>query len=376
MLGLLPTPALAHAALVAADPAPGTVLASPPAAVTLRFSEPVTAAGPGIALLDPHGRAVATGGVRTRGTAMTAAFRGTAEGTYLVTWQVIAADTHPSRGQLTFSVGRATAPPAGERLTGDVGAVSPAGLLLQALARWLHFAGMALGFGTLAFRLLPAAGAGEERLARLDRLTLAGIALLIVAEPVALAAQAVSLGLVAGDLLASSFGRVIGLRLGAALLLWAAVGAVRQAGSRAALAGPLALGAALVVVDGVAGHRISGVPDVAAFGLSAVHEAAMAVWLGGLAAVLVTRTGAAAFGRLALAAFAVLVLSGVAMALAHLRSPADLAGSAYGGVLAAKVVAVAAAAAIAGLGTRRLEAGALAGVLALAGLLVSLPPPR
>jgi putative copper export protein len=84
----------------------------------------------------------------------------------------------------------------------------------------------------------------------------------------------------------------------------------------------------------------------------------------------------AAFGRVALGALAVLVLSGAAIALAHLRSPADLAGSAYGVVLVAKVVAVAAAAAIAGLGTRRLEAAALAGVLALAGLLVSLPPPR
>jgi hypothetical protein len=45
-------------------------------------------------------------------------------------------------------------------------------------------------------------------------------------------------------------------------------------------------------------------------------------------------------------------------------------------VLAVKVVAVGAAAAIAGLGARRLEAAAIAGVVALAGLLVSLPPPR
>jgi len=129
-------------------------------------------------------------------------------------------------------------------------------------------------------------------------------------------------------------------------------------------------------VDALAGHRIAGWPDVAAFLLGATHEGAMAVWAGGLAAVLVAQAGAARFGRLALGSFAVLVVSGGLLALAHLRAPTDLVGTAYGAVLAVKVVAVAAAAAIAGLGARRLEAAAVAGVVALAGLLVSLPPPR
>jgi copper transport protein len=305
---------------------------------------------------------------------MTAPFRAAGEGTYVIRWQVIAADTHPSRGQLTFSVGAVSPTPAGEELGADVGAVSPAGLLLQTLARWLHLLGVALAFGVIAFRVIVLPRADPPRMVRLDRLVAAGIALLLVAEPVALAAQAVSLGAVAGDLVVSSFGRVLGLRLGAALLLWAAAGAVRAAGR--GRAGLLALGGALALVDGLAGHRLSGLPDAAALVLSATHEAAMAVWVGGLAGVLVTGAGARRFGRLALAAFAVLGLSGAAMALAHLRGPGDLSGTAYGTVLAVKVVAVGAAAAIAGLGTRRLEAAALAGVLALAGLLVSLPPPR
>jgi copper transport protein len=372
-LALLPATALAHASLVSASPAPGTVLAAAPPAITLTFSEPVTAAGPGIGVVAPSGRQLPAR-VQVAGTRMTARFTPAGEGTYLVRWQVIAADTHPSRGQLTFSVGRTSAPPAGDDLGSDIGAVSPAGLLLQGLARWLHFLGLALAFGVIAFRVLVLPGAEPARAARLDRLVGAGIALLLVAEPVAVAGQAASLGLVAGDLVVSSFGRVVGLRLGAALLLWAGVGAVRQAGrGRPAL---LALGVGLTLVDGLAGHRLSGLPDAAAFALGAVHEAAMAVWVGGLAAVLVARAGAARFGRLALASFGVLVVSGGALALAHVRGPADLAGSAYGAVLAVKVVAVGAAAAIAGLGARRPEAFALAGVLALAGLLVSLPPPR
>jgi copper transport protein len=305
---------------------------------------------------------------------MTASFAAAGAGTYVVDWQVIAADTHPSRGQLTFSVGRTSPVPAGEDLGGDVGAVSPAGLLLQALARWLHFAGLALAFGVVAFRVIVLPAPDPGRAARLDRLVGAGVALLLVAEPVALAGQAVSLGLVAGDLLASSFGRVFGLRIGMALLLWAAVGAVRQAGrGRWAL---LALGGALTLVDGLAGHRLSGFPDAAAFMLGGTHEAAMAVWAGGLAAVVVARAGAVRFRPVAAAAVGTLALTGALLVLAHLRGPADVAGSAYGVVLAAKVVAVGATVAMAGLGARRPEAAALAGVLALAGLLVSLPPPR
>jgi putative copper export protein len=102
----------------------------------------------------------------------------------------------------------------------------------------------------------------------------------------------------------------------------------------------------------------------------------MAVWVGGLVALLVVREGARRFGQVAAACFVTLVASGVLLALAHLRGPGDLVASAYGAVLALKVAAVAAAALIAVLGDRRFEALALSGVLLLAALLVSLPPPR
>jgi putative copper export protein len=200
------------------------------------------------------------------------------------------------------------------------------------------------------------------------------VGVLAAAEPVALAAQAVSLELAPQDLVATSFGRVLGLRLGGAFLLWTAAGAVREAGRGRALM--LLLGGAIVFADGLAGHRIVGLPDVAAFVLGAVHEGAMAVWVGGLVALLVVRDGARRFGQVAAACFVTLVASGVLLALAHLRGPGDLVASAYGAVLALKVAAVAAAALIAVLGDRRFEALALSGVLLLAALLVSLPPPR
>lgn len=379
LLALVPAPALAHASLVAADPSPGALLAAPPTAVTLRFSETVAVAGPGLTVVAPDGRPAPIGPARADGSRLSAPFHATQEGTYLLRWQVIAADTHPGRGQFTFSIGRQTPPPVGSDLTGDVGAVSPTGLLLQGLARWLHFLGLALGFGVIAFRVLVLPDPGPAQSQKLDRLVGVGVALLLVAEPVTLAAQAASLGVVAGDLLDSSLGRVLGLRLGAALLLWATLGATRAAnGERQGRVWPglLGLGVGLAVLDGAAGHRITGLPDAAAFALGAVHEGAMAIWVGGLAAVLATRTGAARFGRVAVASFTALALTGAGLALSHLTGPADLVSSTYGGVLAVKVVGVGALVVVAGMGTRRLELGVLAGVLAVAGLLTSLPPPR
>jgi copper transport protein len=228
---------------------------------------------------------------------------------------------------------------------------------------------------------------GAEASSRQRRLWYVGLALLVAAEPLALAGQAASLGSLdpqsLADVLASAFGRVLALRLGVAFLLWAGLGALPQARGKGAWS-LLGLGAALALVDGLAGHTIRGFPDLVAILLTAVHEGAMALWVGGLVSLLAgedRRPVLRRFGRLAAASVAALIASGALLAFVHLRTPADLAFTAYGFVLAVKLLVVAAALGGAWLGLRSLrsgwpEAAALAGVLALAGLLASLPPPR
>jgi copper transport protein len=150
----------------------------------------------------------------------------------------------------------------------------------------------------------------------------------------------------------------------------------------------LVLGCLLALVDGLSGHTIRGVPVAASVFLTAVHEAAMVAWVGGLAALLAVIGAAedrsslvARFGRVAALAIAVLVVSGATLALVHLRAPADLLLTSYGLVLAIKLVAVALALWFAWSGLRTLRSGrpellAMGGVLALAALVASLPPPR
>lgn len=365
---------LAHARLVLSNPEAGAILASLPAGVELFFTEPVTPAGRGINVYGPDGRIVSSGSARAAGNRLTVglAAPGT-EGTYAVVWTVVASDTHPSRGELTFSVGH-TSPVTGPGLGGgEVGLVSPLGLVLQAVGRWLHFAGFALGFGSAIYTLFVARDPRPLRLAG------AGVVLLLVAEPLALLAQTASFdpsqtfdsdALIGA--LASPLGRVLGLRVAAALGLWAVLGGLRQA-PRLRWALPL-LGVGLAMVDALAAHATPPLPQPIGVALNALHVSAMGVWVGGLAAFTVAPSGG--FGRVAGWSAGLLVASGAALALLHFASPLETMTTAYGGVLMVKVVAVAAALWLAWRARRRGELGALAVVLAAAAVLVSLPPPR
>ena len=178
--------ASAHAKLVVSDPAPDSVLDRLPASVDLVFTEPVTPAGRGINVYGPDGRLASIGSAHAHGDALSVELAGALEGTYAVIWTVIASDTHPSRGEFTFSLGHASPVRAPGFGGGDVGLASPLGLGLQSLGRWMHFAGFALGFGSATYAMFLARDPRPLRLAGI------GVALLLVAEPLALFAQTAS----------------------------------------------------------------------------------------------------------------------------------------------------------------------------------------
>jgi len=373
VLALATPSAKAHAVLVSSSHGDGALLAAAPDGLTLRFNQPVQPAGGGIIVTGPSGRPASRGAAHAAGSTLSVGLDAREQGSYLVRWQVIAQDTHPSLGQLTFSVGRQSALAGVATPSGD----GP-GLLLQALGRWLHFLGLALGFGSVAYAVLVLREADAARGRALDRLAMSGALLMLAAEPLTLAGASLALGVSPGDLVVSSFGLASSLRLGGAVLLWSALGALSAAGEgrrASALSAILALGAAVVLADQLSAHRLPGAPAPAGVVLEGMHEAAMVVWVGGIAAWLVTRAGGARFVRVATLSLAILVPSGVSLAFAHLRSPVDLLSTSYGVVLSVKIAIVGAALVLAVLGVRRAEALAVAGALALAALLMSLPPP-
>jgi copper transport protein len=360
---LLPQAALAHALLVQSDPAPNALIQSVPQAVTLVFSEPVTPAGAGIKVFSPSGRQVARP-VVTRGTVLSASLDSNEPGTYVVTWQVFAADTHPSRGAFSFAVGQPSPNPYSALLANaQIGTATPVGLALQALARWVHFAGFALVFGVVAYRVLT------ERKEGFPRLVGAGIFFLVAAEPLALLGQLASLsfdGDTAIAVLGSGFGRLLALRLGAALLVWTLTATGRS--------WPLlAIGGAVALLDGASAHAIPGLP-VAGQLLVAIHVSGMGLWLGGLAAFL--RSPDPRFGRYAAVTLGFAIGSGLLLAFAHTAFPAALITTDYGRVLLIKVSVVGVALVAVILRRRRIELGMAMAIVATAALLAALPPSR
>lgn len=417
-------PALAHAVVVRTEPPDlcldgkpagtdcdhGTTLPAPPPSVQIVLDEGVQPFGDGIRVIGPDGNRVDRGPARADGAVMSVAIDARQEGTYLVHWQVVAPDTHPTVGHFAFSVGHPSTV-VGVEGSGATGA--PLGMILQVASRWLHFVGFALTFGVLMVRFWvgssdlyptsPRSGApASDPFSSLWPLVNQGIFLLLVAEPVALLGQTAILGPraaldpdVVSAALDSSFGRAMGLRLGAALALWVILGVARE-GSRKTIGAGLLAGGLLAFVDGFAAHAVEARPLWLGLLANAAHVAAMGAWLGALVALALLSRQAGGFRAageaakllrpLAVGPITLLGLSGVILAAQHLPQASDLIRTTYGATLLVKTMLVALAAAL-GLAAikpgskrarelRRAETAVVLGVIGLAALLVSLPPPR
>jgi copper transport protein len=367
LAGLLAGTAAAHPRLASSSPAAGTRVERAPARIVVRLTEPVQPVGDGLTVTGPDGATVTRGPVSVSGAVLTRAVDARARGTYVVEWQVVGDDSHPAAGAFFFGVGEAGSAALPSR--------GHAGTALQALGHWLSLLGYALGFGVPFAALLSG---GMTRW--IWRLVTAGVVLMIVAEPVSLLGQTAALspgrtfdlGL-ARDVLQTSYGHVAGLRLGAAIGLWALAGALRLASPRAQWSIPV-LGAVTALAYADAAHRIEGLPRPLSLLVEALHVAAFGAWLG-CVVVAVTASRGRELTRHAVPAAILLVATGAGLALAHLGTPDDVLETAYGRALGVKVALVAVTLALGAAARRRAELAAALAALAAASVLVSLAPP-
>ncbi|EPD56570.1 copper resistance CopC/CopD family protein [Streptomyces sp. HGB0020] len=361
-------PASAHAALTGTDPDDGAVLKSAPRHITLTFTESVGLLDDSLRVLDPDNRRVHTGEARhAEGRSDTASVtlpENLAEGTYVVAWRVVSADSHPVGGAFAFSVGK---PSATVATVGTGPTENPATRSLFNIARYLAYLAVALLIGAAAFVALcrPADRGPLRRPLVAGWWTLLGTAvvLLVLRAPYENGTAPAT----AFD--ADAFGRTLtgrpGLLLLAriALLLVVAVFAVRlrkrTQWSRPVLAAGAVLAVALALTWAAAEHASAGVQVPLAIASTVLHLLTMALWLGGLVALLIllrrTELPAAAvarFSRVAFTCVTVLVVTGVYQSWRGLGSFAELTGTTYGRLLLAKLAAVVLLLAAAGLSRR------------------------
>ena len=125
----------------------------PRRAVELRFDEPVETVEDAVRVFGPDGQRVDTGTVKTAdgGATLRAAVEGDAEGTYTVAWRVTSEDSHTRR-----ACSCTTSAPARGRSTWPATAATPRRRSSEGAGRWLGFAGaLARSGGAVALLLAP-----------------------------------------------------------------------------------------------------------------------------------------------------------------------------------------------------------------------------
>jgi copper transport protein len=400
LLAGAPEPAFAHADLQQAEPAAGASVPAPPAALRLRFTEPLDRSATRVEVIDERGTRLSTpepaiGPPNDR--LLTLELGDLGEGVYTVRWWSLSqVDGHRWQGVYRFGVGR-TPPP-------DPGALTPLPSVAELLLQWVALIATSLVLGSLAFRVwalepvLALRGAAPKTLAWFNRAfngVLGVLALVSILEAVA------SFGFFSNAAppdaaTISGIGKVGALAL-LRLCLVPMIGYLAAPGGSTGMA--LAFAALLVLTRAQAGHAaVGGLGPVL---VDATHQLAGCTWLGGAATFaflmplllgerpIAARPVGVRFGQLALVSAGLAMATGVASGWLLALDPFTLQASRYGQSLLVKLGLIVLLLGAAFLVWRRRVAlpqripriplGAEltlgAGVLLMAGALALLPPP-
>ncbi|MCF6378703.1 copper resistance protein CopC [Nocardioides KLBMP 9356] len=349
------SPASAHAELVSTDPEEGAVLDSAPATVTLTFNEPVRLTSQEVAVYDAEGDPVESSatGVDSEVSVDLPGAAGLADGTYVVSWNVLSGDGHPISGALTFSVGApsasVSAPPEPETSSRVVEVV-------RDLVTVVSLVGLLLAAGLAIFlaKVLPDSWEGTQTRQRLRRVVTyaaaAGVGGFVLQVPVsAVYGQGVELTDVVS---AFDPGTVVNELVNAGLVLLGLGMVVRGARTVPPDANDRALllaGALLALIGpSLVGHTRAFAPAPVLVAWDVIHVTAGAIWLGGLVGLVLSLRALAGRELLAartlsrfstVAAFALVVVAaaGAFLSWRILGSWAGFVETTYGWLLLTKI---------------------------------------
>ena len=368
-------PVSAHAELLEITPADGEIVDSAPSQVVLRFSEPVSLTGGSAGVLDDDATEVSTGAQGVDGSVTITLPTGLADGTYTVTWQVISVDSHRISGASVFHIGSPSAdgvPVIGSGADEVGWGVRSGASLLSAMA----YAGALIGVGGFWWLVLLAGRRDDERLDApaepawrmvIGRAMVLGAVTLLAALPFRIAKVGGGLDALRDDnfLWATLRGPIGVATAVTAIALLVTAGLLGPSRDRRDL-GWLGAATGTVALAGFAieGHTRSQHPLVLMVGFDVIHLAAAAVWVGGIAGLVVafrsdvepTRLGrmVGRFSTAAVVSVLVVAVAGVGMAWIVLPSLDDLVTTGYGLALLTKVALVAVVVVLGAYNNRRL----------------------
>ncbi|MEV6365669.1 copper resistance protein CopC [Micromonospora sp. WP24] len=347
------TPASAHAVLSSSAPAASAVVPTGPSEVVLTFSESVRKVPDKVRVIAPDGSRADRGEPVFEGAVVKIPVDPAGEnGTYLVSYRVISADSHPVSGAFTYSVGAPSPPP---QDTGDNSRANPVVGNAVKVAKFFGYAGLALLIGpalvlaALWPRRLDRRGPARLAWSGLGLVTLATVADLWLQVPYTAGGGLFDVtGEGISTVLGGAFGAAHLVRLG---LIAAAAFLLRPlftgSAGRADAIILAVLGVAGLVTWPLAGHPAASPAPAVSVVVDTVHLGSMAVWLGGLlmlAVFLLRRADERELGaimpiwsRWAALAVSALLLAGVVQGLIEVATPSALVNTTYGQLLLVKI---------------------------------------
>ncbi len=353
-------PASAHATVASSSPADGARVAAAPAQVSITFDEAVGLDLGYLRVIDSTGTDV-TAGPATHpgqdGQVVSAPLKtGLGDGTYIASWRVISADSHPVEGTIRFVVGNgalATAPVNSKPVV-----AASTGVAFD-ITRTVSYAGLAvLGGGWMLISIWPAGrrngNARRVLIAGWIAALVAGAGEMLLQGPYAAGSGLSGVGRFAlfSDTIGTEYGRLHVVRL----LLLAALGAglealfvptaVRPVWRRSSPWIVVFLG--VVYTFSAAGHAGVAQPGWLALGSDMAHLVAMSVWIGGLVLLAVAvlpdrdpadlRSALPVFSRVAFGCVLVIAASGTYQGWRESGTIRALTTTTYGLLVLAKVV--------------------------------------
>ena len=373
VLGVAAPEASAHASLRSSDPPENAVLKTAPKYVTLTFSEALAVSENSLRVFDPDNRRVDKGKpehVKGKGDAVirVALRDNLPQGTFTVAWRGVSADSHPVSGAFVFSIGKPSqsAAPLPEESSGGGAAEA-----LYDAVRYVAYGGYAVLAGVSFFVLFCwPQGAALRPLRRLMAVSWWAMVLAAVGQLLLRAPYTSPDGSLGTAVDPSALWQTLGTGPGktqlvkVALLL--AIGGLlvlvnrrfpelhrlghrhRRRLSWVALLLATAFAATWAATE----HASTGIQVPVSVPLDILHLLAVAMWLGGLAALLtvlflpggkgepVPVSAVDRFSRLAFASVVVLALTGLYQSWRQAGSWEALTSTSYGRLLLIKVCVV------------------------------------
>jgi copper transport protein len=347
-VAVLASPADAHALLERSSPAAGASLARAPRVLLMFFTEAPDPSLSTVSLLNSAGQTVPGTGKPAAAPRDAQELQATlprlARGVYTVNWRTVSkVDGHITSGSFAFGIG--ARPPSGAAAAHatNSGSASSGSGLAAAAGRWLLYWGLALlvaagATGALVFGWRLPAPAGMVIAAGWLYAAI-GVLFMVLAEQAAA-------GVPFGELFRTATGRSLLAQTAAVAVCGVAAfwAARRPAGPRLAVLGAAA--AAALFVNAQAGHAEAQSPvRLLNVAVQWLHMLGAGVWVGGLVWLLLglrglrgAERGAAVrrFSQLALAAVALIAVTGVLRAVPEVGSLGALVSTCFGIALLTK----------------------------------------